>query len=150
MLGKNAYKILGVIASMAAEGENLVVEKQELLIQSGLQMTYEELDKHMERLEVNDLIVMRYSDATVYCVALKTRGRLIAEQNRREEMAAAAASAVVSEEQPNYDDLPDMVTEEPAQFTTKQFKLMAIICGAASFAGGLLAAIVAFLIARFG
>ena len=35
MLDKNAFKILGIIASMTVEGENLVVEKSELLERTG-------------------------------------------------------------------------------------------------------------------
>lgn len=141
MLEKNAFKILGVIAAMAVEGENLVVEKKEILAQIGVEMTSEELDNNMEALEVNDMIAMRYSDGNLYCVALRPKGRMVSEKNRQASVAAAIADSGSEEEY-----MPEPVVPQ----VPLNFKKLALICGGSSFIGGFIAAIIAFLVTRFG
>lgn len=137
MLEKNAFKILGVIASMAVEGENLVVEKREIISQISVDMTIEELDNNIEALEVNDMIAIRYSDANLYCVALRPKGRLVSEKNRQ-----SAVIADVAEEQ--FEQLPAPVVNN------FDYKKISLICAVSSFIGGFVAAIIAFLVTRFG
>lgn len=123
---------------MATEGENLVVEKSEILSQLDAEMTVEELDNHMEALEVNDMITLRYSDANLYCAALRPKGKLIAEKNRQAAVVAASAEEETTEEVVN------------TVSAGVEFKKLALVCAGSSFLGGMIAAIVAFLIARFG
>ena len=138
MLDKNAFKILGIIASMTVEGENLVVEKSELLERTG-DLTSEELDSNMEALEVNDMINILYSDAGLYCVSLLPKGKLVSEKNKRE-----AAPVAIPE-----DSEGETFTEALPVKPVFDYKKLALICAGSSFGGGFIAAIIAFLIARF-
>ncbi len=139
MLDKNAFKILGIIASMTVEGENLVVEKSELLERTG-DITSEELDSNMEALEVNDMISILYSDAGLYCVTLLPKGKLVSEKNKRD----ASVPVVLPDESPE----ADFVADKPVK-PVFDYKKLALICAGSSFGGGFIAAIIAFLLARF-
>ena len=139
MLDKNAFKILGIIASMTVEGENLVVEQSELLERTG-DLTSEELDSNMEALEVNDMINILYSDAGLYCVSLLPKGKLVSEKNKRE-----AATPVAIPEETDGEAFTEALPVKPVF----DYKKLALICAGSSFGGGFIAAIIAFLIARF-
>ena len=52
MLDKTAYKILGIIASMSSDGENLVVNKGEIISLVDVELSSDELDKIIEALEL--------------------------------------------------------------------------------------------------
>lgn len=150
MLEKVAFKVLNVIASMSVDGENLVVHKSEILSLLEEEMSVESLDSHMEALEINDMINILFSDANLYCLALKPKGKLVSEKNRQAEIAAAAAqTATLTEEV----DVNDLVAPEPTdtEGVNKPFglKKFILICAGSSFLGSFIASIIAFLIVRF-
>lgn len=143
MLEKSAFKILNVIASMAIEGENLVVEKREILSLIDDEISVDALDSNMEALEVNDMIAIRYSDSNLYCVALRPKGKLVAEKNRKTEAVAASSDENGETIDINEFSAPAVQTEPFS------FKKLMLICAGSSFVGGFIAAIIAFVIAKF-
>ena len=141
MTSKND-KVLSAIASMTTEGESLVVEKSQLMAMADIDVSNDELDKLMEALEVNDAIVLKYTDDHAYCLTMRPKGRLIADKLKQIEVAEAMAT--VEEEK--------VVEEDPTAALPPvpfDFKKLAIICGVSSFIGGFVAAIIAFLVTRF-
>ena len=92
-------KILCILASMTTENENLVVAKREIIDMTDGALGVEELDKRVEALEVNDMIVLRYSDAESYCLAMRPKGRINAEKIRKAEIAAALAEQEAAREE---------------------------------------------------
>ncbi len=151
MLEKVAFKILNVIASMSVDGENLVVHKSEILSLLSEEMTVESLDSHIEALEINDMINILFSDANLYCLALKPKGKLVSEKNRQAEIAAEVAQNNPQVDEVNVDDFvasePVAAEEGKKPFGLKKFIL---ICAGSSFLGSFIASIIAFLIVRFG
>ena len=139
MISKND-KLLSAIASLTSEGESLVVEKTELMAMADLDVSNEELDRLMEALEVNDAIVLKYTDSHAYCLTLRPKGRLIAEKLKQIEVTEAMATV---EEEKEVEEIP---TLPPVPF---DYKKLALICGGSAFIGGFLAAIIAFLVTRF-
>ena len=139
MISKND-KLLSAIASLTSEGESLVVEKTELMAMADLEVSNEELDRLMEALEVNDAIVLKYTDSHAYCLTLRPKGRLIAEKLKQIEVTEAMATV---EEEKEVEEIP---TLPPVPF---DYKKLAFICGGSAFLGGFLAAIIAFLVTRF-
>ena len=138
--------LLRAIASLTTEGESLVVEKAELMAMANLDVTNEKLDKLMEALEVNDTIVLKYTDSHAYCLTLRPKGRLIAEKLKQLEVqeAMAAVEEEKEEEEP-VSELPP-----PPPIVPIDYKKLALICGGGAFIGGFVAAIIAFLVTRFG
>lgn len=143
MLTSNNDKILSAIASMTSEGESLVVEKTELMAMAGIEVSNDELDRLMEALEVNDAIALKYTDSHAYCLTMRPKGRLMAEKLKQIEVAEAMAT--VEEEKAPVEELSATVLP-PVPFDLKK---LAIICGGSAFAGGFLAAIIAFLVTFF-
>lgn len=136
------FKILKIIASLSVEGENLVVDKKELLEKAGENVTAEDLDADMEELDLNELISLRFNDpgSDFYMVAMRPKGKLLIEQAGRKEKDAEEVAAEDEEIQP--------VAVKPID--AFGFRKLAFICMGSSFFGGVLAAIIAFLIAKFG
>ena len=79
-------KILTILASMTVGNENLVIAKKEIIDMTDGALGPDELDKRVEALEVSDMIVVRYSDADSYCLALKPKGRINAEKIKKAEI----------------------------------------------------------------
>lgn len=152
MLDKTAYKILGVIASMSADVVNLVVSKSELISLVDIGLTVDELDKIIEALEVNDMLSVLYSDDNTYCIAIRPKGKLIAEKNQRAEEAALAAAAEekrLAEEERLITVEEETLREETEKqhtFTVVDVRRFAIICAVSSFLGGFIAAMVTFVV----
>lgn len=161
-MGDTNERILTALASMTEENENLVVAKKEILDVLDNDIGVEELDKRLEALEVNDMIVVRYSDAENYCLALRPKGRINAERIQKEQIAAAMADAearevtegtflppVPAEEE---EETTEEIPKEVHEVVTVQkipWKILFGVCAGSAFVGGMLAAIVAFLIAKF-
>lgn len=158
MLDKTAYKILGIIASMSTDGENLVVNKDEILSLIDAEITVEELDKIISALEVNDMLKVLFSDAATYCLSVRPKGKLIAEKNKiAEENAIAAAEeerAAVLERQRQqqlaYNAEPaEEEKREKETLANIDVRKFAVICAVSSFLGGFLAAMITFLVTVF-
>ena len=151
-------KILTILASMTVGNENLVIEKREIIDMADDTMQAEELDKRIEALEVNDMIVVRYSDAESYCLALRPKGRINAEKIKKAEIAAAMAeeeAALSKKIEPPVETRPSVEyepeeAETPLSLGKASLAKIALICAGSSFLGGLFAAIVAFLLAKLG
>lgn len=148
MLDKTAYKILGIIASMSSDGENLVVNKGEIISLVDVELSSDELDKIIEALEVNDMLSVLYSDSGMYCIAVRPKGKLIAEKNKKaEEMAIAAAAEEEKREAESISESRYVETREQQQpIDVRRF---AVICAVSSFLGGFLAAMITFLVTLF-
>ncbi len=157
MLDKTAYKILGIIASMSTDGENLVVNKDEILSLIDAEITVEELDKIISALEVNDMLKILFSDAATYCLSIRPKGKLIAEKNKiAEENAIAAAeeerAAVLERQRRQQLALTEPLEEEKegkGNLTTIDVRKFAVICAVSSFLGGFVAAMITFLVTVF-
>ncbi|MBR1747027.1 MAG: hypothetical protein IJ735_02310 [Clostridia bacterium] len=146
-------KILTILASMTGENENLVVGKGEIIDLTDGALDARELDKRIQALEVNDMLVVRYSDAESYCVALRPKGRVRADKLKEAEIAAAAAAEEAGNKVELRTPVPteeDETEKTPIVTTGVSFKKLALVCAGSSFLGGLLAAIVAFLFGRLG
>lgn len=151
-------KILTILASMTVGNENLVIAKKEIIDMTDGALGPDELDKRVEALEVSDMIVVRYSDADSYCLALKPKGRINAEKIKKAEIAAAMAAAAEEEKamEPDKETRAPVVAEpdEPEHIAYGLGKgtltKLALICAGSSFLGGILAALVTLLVARFG
>lgn len=153
MLDKTAYKILGIIAAMSTDGENLVVNKDEILSLADVDMDMEELDKIIAALEVNDMLKVLFSDVDTYCLSVRPKGKLIAEKNKKaEENALAAAEeerlaaleriqneSAATEQEPSEKNMP-------VNIDVRKF---AVICAVSSFLGGFVAAMITFLVTVF-
>ncbi len=156
MLDKTAYKILGIIASMSTDGENLVVNKDEILSLIDAEITVEELDKLISALEVNDMLKVLFSDAATYCLSVRPKGKLIAEKNKIAEANAIAAAeaerAAVLERQRQQRLALDETEEEKADkesLMNIDVRKFAVICAVSSFLGGFVAAMITFLVTVF-
>ncbi len=152
MLDRTAYKILGILASMSTKGENLVVQKDEILSLLDVELTAEELNKIIEALEVNDLIVKLYSDESMYCVAMMPKGELIADKNKKAEEAALAAAAEEAAEEAKITASAPAVQRKEEEGTAVQqldVRRFAVICAVSSFLGGFVAALITFLVTLF-
>jgi len=146
-------KILCILASMTADNENLVVAKKEIIDMTDGALGADELDKRIEALEVNDMIVVRYTDGENYCIALRPKGRINAEKIKKAEVAAAIAEEEALKVPENVETrAPVVPTEEEEQTEVAVSKFswakLALVCAGSSFFGGILAAIVAFLIGK--
>ena len=146
-------KLLCILASMTVENEYLVVSKKEIIDMTDGGLGVDELDKRVEALEVNDMIVVRYSDGDNYCLAVRPKGRINAEKIRKAEVAAALAEgellkAPVSEE--TRAPVAPIDEEDAPETPVKKLPLVsiALVCAGSAFLGGMLAAIVAFLIGK--
>ncbi len=155
MLDKTAYKILGIIASMSTDGENLVVNKDEILSLIDAELTVEELDKLISALEVNDMLKVLFSDAATYCLSVRPKGKLIAEKNKIAEANAIAAAeaerAAVLERQRQQRLGIDETEEESGKESLMNIDVrkFAVICAVSSFLGGFVAAMITFLVTVF-
>lgn len=147
MLDKTAYKILGIIASMSSDGENLVVNKGEIISLVDVELSSDELDKIIEALEVNDMLSVLYSDSGMYCIAVRPKGKLIAEKNKKAEEMAIAAAEEEKREAESISEIRYAETREQQQpIDVRKF---AVICAVSSFLGGFLAAMITFLVTLF-
>lgn len=147
MLDKTAYKILGIIASMSSDGENLVVNKGEIISLVDVELSSDELDKIIEALEVNDMLSVLYSDSGMYCIAVRPKGKLIAEKNKKAEEMAIAAAEEEKREAESISEIRYAETREQQQpIDVRRF---AVICAVSSFLGGFLAAMITFLVTLF-
>lgn len=150
MLDKRAFRILNIIVSMTPDGESAVIEKSEIASKFGEEIDFTDLDVIVENLALNDMISISFTDDKCYFITPRPRGRIAFEKSRqavREQQALNMVnndqSAAVTATQEF--DFPITEIQPPAISLRK----LAIICASSSFFGGIIAAVVAFIIARF-
>lgn len=141
MLDKRAFKILNIIIGMTPEGESAVIEKNEILAQLGEEIDLLDLDNIVEMLALNDMISISFTDENCYFITPRPKGRIAYEKSQnalkaQQQQLTTAASDIVEYADFNVPEVINM-------------RKLVIICGGSSFIGGLLAALVAFLVARF-
>lgn len=130
MLDKKAYLVLEVIVNSSLDGDSVILEKEELLNGVNNIIDEEELGYCIEDLELNELIAVKYKDDNLYVVTPLAKGRVAAEKKVR-----------VSK-------LGELVRKE-IETDKFDYKRIAYIAGLWSFLGGMFAATIAFIIARF-
>lgn len=130
MLDKKAYSILKVIVNSSLDGDSVVLEKEELLNGVDNTIDEEELAFSIEDLELNEMIAVKYKDANLYVLTPLAKGRVAAEKKVR-----------VSK-------LGELVRQE-VEADKFDYKKIAYVAGLWSFLGGMFAATIAFIIARF-
>jgi len=151
MLDKTAYKILEIIVSMTGDEVNLAVNKSDILSLLGEELSPEEFDKIMEALAVNDMVTVLYNDVDYICVAVRPKGKLIAEKNKRAEeqaLAAAEAERKIAAEKENTTENTAVAPHHQSP-TVVDVRRFAVICAVSSFLGGFVAAMITFLVTLF-
>jgi len=165
MLENNDFKLLDTLSEIVTDdGQFSVIEKADVLDKMSA-MNVTELDAAIEKLELHEMIAVRYTDADVYCLMFKPKGRLACEKRNAAPKTAVAATTTaaatfgttfsdVSVHEETEDEV--LKTEEVIEAPKKAGRLanmsqkwFIIFCGLSAFAGGMLAAIVSFLIAKF-
>lgn len=144
MLDKRAFRVLDIIIGMTTEGESAVIEKSEIITQYGEDIDLLDLDGIIELLALNDMISILYSDEKLYCITPRPKGRIAYEKRQQAAQQATVAT------QPSVVAVTDAIDENGIEIPMMvNMKKLAIICGVCSFLGGIFAALVTYIIARF-
>lgn len=130
MLDRKSYLILEAIVNASKDGESVVLEKEELLTAVDHIVDEEELGYCIEELTLNEMISLKYSDDNLYVVTPLSKGRVAAEKQVR--------IAQLGE-----------LTRKPIAEDKFDYKRISIVAGVWAFLGGMFAAAIAFIIARF-
>ncbi|MDD4316262.1 MAG: hypothetical protein PHC84_03775 [Clostridia bacterium] len=130
MLDRKSYLILEAIVNSSKDGESVVLEKEELLSAVDHVVNEEELGYCIEELSLNEMISVKYSDDNLYVVTPLAKGRVAAEKQIRITQLAE-------------------LTVKPVEEQKFDYKRIGAIAGLWAFLGGMFAAAIAFIIARF-
>lgn len=130
MLDKKAYSVLEVIINSSADGDSVVLEKEEILSALDYSIDEEELGYCIDDLALNEMIGIKYTDDNLYVVTPLAKGRVAAEKKVRVAKLAEIVRKEIHEDKIDY-------------------KRIGIIAGTWAFLGGMFAATIAFIIARF-
>lgn len=130
MLDKRAYAVLEVIINSSADGDSVVLEKEEILSALDNSIDEVELSYFIEDLALNEMIGIKYTDDNLYVVSPLAKGRVAAEKKERVAKLAEVVRKEIHEDKVNY-------------------KRIGIVAGFWAFLGGMFAAAIAFTIARF-
>ena len=98
MLDKIDFQVLDLIMDSTVDGQFSVLERDELLRQLE-KVGGEELEASIEKLELHEMIAVRYSDPEVVCLTSRPKGRLACEK-RNLALKTAAATAPAANPQP--------------------------------------------------
>lgn len=129
MLDKKAYAVLEFIVNSSADGESVVLEKQEILNALDNSLTEEDLDYCIDDLVLNDMIGIKYKDDNLYVLLPLPKGRVAAEKKVRVSKLEEVIRTEISAEQLSY-------------------KKIGAIAGFWAFLGGMLATAIGFIVAR--
>lgn len=130
MLDKKAYLVLEVIINSSADGDSVVLEKEEILSAIDHSIDEEELSYCIEDLALNEMISIKYSDDNLYVVTPLSKGRVAAEKKVRVAKLAEIVRKEIHEDQVDY-------------------RRIGLVAGFWAFIGGMFATAIAFVIARF-
>lgn len=149
-----SFRILDIVIGMSTDGEFTVIDKSDIIAKLGESIEIEELDTIMEQLELHDMIVIKYTDDAVYGIAPRPKGKLAYEKNKflikKIESSKEILSSDISSSNGLFGALEDPNSKAltvPTNVAVNYTKL-AIICGASSFIGGIVASIIAFILTR--
>lgn len=159
MLDKRAYRILEIMLSMVHEGESVVIEKSDLMVEYGEVIDTKELDTIVELLALNDMIEILYTDNSVYGISPKPKGILtyetlknqhMEEEKKQEENIKQDAEIASTEKNPAEVAAGILEKREKKEVAVTaaprvNYAKMGIITGISAFLGSLLAAVVAYL-----
>ncbi len=130
MLDRKSYLVLEAIVKASRDGESVVLEKEELLSAVDHIVNEEELGYCIEELTLNEMISLKYSDDNLYVVTPLSKGRVAAEKQVRISQLGE-------------------LTRKPIVEDKFDYKRISIVAGVWAFLGGMFAAAIAFIIARF-
>lgn len=147
-----SFRVLDIVIGMSTDGEFTVIDKSDILKGLDNNIEVEELDSVMERLELHDMIVIKYTDDTVYGIAPRPKGKLAYEKNKflikKIDTSKEVLSSDLSSASPLFGVFNEP-TNTPSVVQTKfSYIKLAIICAVSSFFGGAVACAVAYLLAR--
>ncbi|HHT83923.1 MAG: hypothetical protein ACOYEC_01100 [Christensenellales bacterium] len=131
MLDKRSYSILEKIVNSSQDGDSVVLEKEELLSAVDNEIDEDELAYYIEDLALNEMISVKYKDDNLYVITPLSKGRVAAEKKAK------------------VTKLAEIVHKEIQQAEAINYKKIGAIAGFWAFIGGMFAAAVAFLVARF-
>ena len=131
MLDKRSYSILEKIVNSSQDGDSVVLEKEELLSAVDNEIDEDELAYYIEDLALNEMISVKYKDDNLYVITPLSKGRVAAEKKAKGTKLA------------------EIVHKEIQQAEAINYKKIGAIAGFWAFIGGMFAAAVAFLVARF-
>ena len=84
MLDKRTAHFLGVIAKICEDGSYKIIEKAELVTQMRTKAAdFNMLNQMVRFLQDNEMIDVKYSDETVFCLTVLPKGRVSCESTRR-------------------------------------------------------------------
>ena len=87
MLDKRTAQFLHIIAGICADGSYKLIEKAELLKAMKIHSSeYSALDQMLRYLQDNEMIDIKYTDETVYCVSVLPKGRVASESVRHKNL----------------------------------------------------------------
>jgi hypothetical protein len=130
MLDKKSYLVLEAIVNASKDGESVVLEKEEILAAVDHMVNEEELGYCIEELTLNEMISLKYSDDNLYVVTPMAKGRVAAEKQVRISQMGELIRKPLTEDKFDY-------------------KRISFVAGFWAFLGGLFAAAIAFIVARF-
>ncbi len=156
-----AEKVLLSVCAIAKPGEYVILNRSELASNLPNDYRNEDVDKAMLQLQGEDYVSVRYSDGDVYCLSVLTKGFVYGEKLKEEEEKrkedeskekdktfipgteiAATEDAAASAEDA---EKAVAVVQGSVKFPWKRLFL---VCAGSSFLGGVIAGIVAFLLAK--
>lgn len=148
-----SFRILDIVMSMVTEGEFTVIDKSDIIAKVNDSIGVEELDNIMEQLELHDMIVIKYNDDAVYGIAPRPKGKLAYEKNKflikKIENSKEILSSEINSSNGLFGALEDPSERALAvQTDIVNYTKLAIICGASSFIGGIIASIITFILMR--
>jgi len=84
MIDKRTAKLLAQLCNICADGSYKIIEKTELLKTDGHRGVNVALEPMINFLRDNEMIDMKYSDETQYCLTVLPKGRVTIEQIKNE------------------------------------------------------------------
>ena len=77
MLDKRTTRFLLILAKICSDGSYKIIEKQDLA------KDFTDVDQMIRYLQDNEMIDLKYSDETVYCLSVLPKGRVVYEGARQ-------------------------------------------------------------------
>ncbi len=148
-----SFRVLDIVIGMSTDGEFTVIDKSDILKRLDNSIEVEELDSVMERLELHDMIVIKYTDDTVFGIAPRPKGKLAYEKNKflikKIDTSKEILSSDVSSASPFFGVFNEPTENVPVPVQTKfSYIKLAIICSISSFFGGAAATAIAYILER--